>query len=58
MVGTVESNESDMDVSRATDEELRAELDGAQKFLQALMSGAPFENPFEEREEAKKAELQ
>lgn len=42
-----------MDLSHATVEELRAELDGAQKFLGALMSGAPLEG----REEAKKAEL-
>jgi hypothetical protein len=46
-----------MDLSHATDEELRAELDGAQKFLSALVSGAPLGSPFEGREEAKKAEL-
>jgi hypothetical protein len=49
--------EADVDLSSATDEELRAELDGAKKFLDALMSGAPLGNPFEGREEAKKAEL-
>jgi hypothetical protein len=46
-----------MDWSRAPDEELRAQLDGAQEFLNALMSGAPLGSPFEGREEAKKAEL-
>jgi hypothetical protein len=46
-----------MDLSHATDEELRAELDGAQKFLSALVSGAPLGSLFEGREEAKKAEL-
>jgi hypothetical protein len=46
-----------MDLSRATDEDLRAELDGAQKFLSALMSGAPLGRSYEGREEAKKAEL-
>jgi hypothetical protein len=46
-----------MDMSRATDEELRAELDGAEQFLGALMRGAPLGSPFEGREEAKKAEL-
>jgi hypothetical protein len=46
-----------MDLSRATDEELRAELDGAQKFLGALMTGTPLGSPFEGRDEAKKAEL-
>jgi hypothetical protein len=46
-----------MDLSCATDEELKAELGGAQKFLGALMSGAPLGSPFEGREEAKKAEL-
>jgi hypothetical protein len=46
-----------MDLSIATDDELRDELHGAQEFLAALMSGAPLGNPFEGREEAKKAEL-
>jgi hypothetical protein len=46
-----------MDLFQATDEELRTELDGAQKFLDALMNGAPLGNPFEGREEAKKSEL-
>jgi hypothetical protein len=43
-----------MDWSRATDEQLRDELDGAQKYLDALMSGARLEG----REEAKKVEVQ
>lgn len=46
-----------MDLSRAKEEELRAELDGAQKFLDALMSGVPLGSSFEGREEVKKAEL-
>ena len=46
-----------MDLSQHTDEELRDELDGAQKYLDALMGGAFLGNPFDGREEAKKSEL-
>jgi len=46
-----------MDLFRATDEELRAELDGAQQFLGALMSGTPLGSPFEGREEAKEGRI-
>jgi hypothetical protein len=46
-----------MDLSKATVEELRAEQDGAEVFLDALMKGVPLGSPFEGRDEAKKAEL-
>jgi|HubBroStandDraft_4_1064222.scaffolds.fasta_scaffold1244814_1 hypothetical protein len=46
-----------MDFSNATDAELRAELDGAQRFLDALMNGVPLGQPFDGREEKTKTEL-
>ncbi|MBI1869036.1 MAG: hypothetical protein HYS06_12215 [Methylocystis sp.] len=46
-----------MDLPHATDQELKDELDGAQKYLAALMSGAPLGQNFEGREEAKMAEV-
>lgn len=45
--------EASVDLSSASDEEIRAEIDGMQKFLDALLSGASLNG----REQLKKAEL-
>jgi hypothetical protein len=45
--------ETGVNISGMSDEELRAEIDGMQQYLDALMGGATLDG----REEAKKAEL-
>jgi hypothetical protein len=52
-----ESMETMVDISNASDEEIRSEMAGAQEFLAALTSGAPLGLPFEGRDEAKMQEL-
>jgi hypothetical protein len=46
-----------MDMSSATDEEIKAEIAGAREMLKALMAGAPLGTPFGGREEEKIGDL-
>ncbi len=50
--------EAELDLSRATDEGLRSELDGLQKALSATMSGAGPGRPFDGRDERLRIDLQ
>jgi hypothetical protein len=50
--------EAELDLSHATVEALRSELDGLQKALSAIMSGAGPGRPFDGRDERLQIDLQ